>query len=136
MQPLMGRISDRVGRRRVIFIGISIAAVCSFMIPILEDLGMLFMIIIFLLVGIGMLEGVRSSVLAAAVECTGNHEGKTLGFAFTLMDGLGAFGALLAGWAAGIEFSHAFLLAGILCTSSLFLCFSVSMRSAIVSNTV
>ena len=136
MQPLMGRFSDRVGRRRVIFIGISIAAVCSFMIPILEDLGMLFMIIIFLLVGIGMLEGVRSSVLAAAVEFTGSHEGKTLGFAFTLMDGLGAFGALLAGWAAGIEFSHAFLLAGILCTFSLFLCFSVSMRSAIVSNTV
>jgi MFS family permease len=136
MQPLMGRFSDRVGRRRVIFIGISIAAVCSFMIPILEDLGMLFMIIIFLLVGIGMLEGVRSSVLAAAVEFTGSHEGKTLGFAFTLMDGLGAFGALLAGWAAGIEFSHAFLLAGILCTFSLFLCFSVSMRSAIVSNRV
>ena len=136
MQPLMGRFSDRLGRRRVILVGISIATVCSFMIPILEDLGMLFMIIIFLVVGIGMLEGVRSSVLAAAVEFTGNHEGKTLGFAFTLMDGLGAFGALLAGWAAGIEFSHAFLLAGILCTSSLFLCFSVSMRSAIVSNTV
>ena len=136
MQPLMGRISDRVGRRRVIFIGIAIAAVCSFMIPILENFGLLYMIIIFLLVGIGMLEGVRSSVLAAAVEFTGSHEGKTLGFAFTLMDGLGAFGALLAGWAAGIEFSHAFLLAGILCTSSLFLCFSVSMRSAIVSNTV
>ena len=67
--------------------------------------------------------------LAAAVEYTGSREGTTLGFAFTLMDGLGAFGALLAGWAAGIQFSHAFLLAGVLCTFSLILCFSVSLRS-------
>jgi len=87
------------------------------------------MIIILLLVGVRLLEGIRSSVLAAAVEYTGSREGTTLGFAFTLMDGLGAFGALLAGWAAGIQFSHAFLLAGFLCTFSLILCFSVSLRS-------
>ncbi len=83
-----------------------------------------------------MLEGVRSSVLAAAVEHTGSREGTTLGFAFTLMDGLGAFGALLAGWAAGIHFSHAFLLAGILCTFSLILCFFVSLGSSSVSPVV
>ena len=99
------------------------------MIPILENLGLLLMIIILLLVGVGLLEGIRSSVLAAAVEYTGSREGTTLGFAFTLMDGLGAFGALLAGWAAGIQFSHVFLLAGVLCTFSLILCFSVSLRS-------
>jgi len=97
------------------------------MIPVLENFGLLSMIIIFLLVGVGLLEGIRSSVLAAAVEFTGSREGTTLGFAFTLMDGIGAFGALLAGWAAGIQFSHAFLLAGILCTFSLILCFSVSL---------
>lgn len=126
MQPLMGRFSDRAGRRRVIVFGIATAAVCAFMIPVLENFGLLSMIIIFLLVGVGLLEGIRSSVLAAAVEFTGSREGTTLGFAFTLMDGIGAFGALLAGWAAGIQFSHAFLLAGILCTFSLILCFSVS----------
>ena len=96
MQPVMGRLSDRAGRRRVIVFGIAIAAVCAFMIPILENLGLLLMIIILLLVGVGLLEGIRSSVLAAAVEYTGSREGTTLGFAFTLMDGLGAFGALLA----------------------------------------
>ena len=89
-----------------------------------------------LLLGVGLLEGIRSSVLAAAVEFTGSREGTTLGFAFTLMDGLGAFGALLAGWAAGIQFSHAFLLAGILCTFSLILCFSVSLHSASVAKAV
>ena len=136
MQPLMGRFSDRAGRRRVIVLGIATAAVCAFMIPILENFGLLFMIIIFLLVGVGLLEGIRSSVLAAAVEYTGSREGTTLGFAFTLMDGIGAFGALLAGWAAGIQFSHAFLLAGILCTFSLILCFFVSLRSSSVSPVV
>ena len=106
------------------------------MIPILENFGLLFMIIIFLLVGVGLLEGVRSSVLAAAVEYTGSREGTTLGFAFTLMDGIGAFGALLAGWAAGVQFSHAFLLAGILCTFSLILCFFVSLRTDSVAQAV
>ena len=106
------------------------------MIPILENFGLLFMIIIFLLIGVGLLEGVRSSVLAAAVEYTGSREGTTLGFAFTLMDGIGAFGALLAGWAAGVQFSHAFLLAGILCTFSLILCFFVSLRTDSVAHAV
>ena len=129
MQPLMGRFSDHAGRRRVIVFGIATATVCAFIIPVLENFGLLLMIIISLLIGIGFLEGIRSSVLAAAVEYTGNREGTTLGFAFTLMDGIGAFGALLAGWAAGIQFSHAFLLAGILCTFSLIICFFVSLRS-------
>ena len=55
MQPVMGRLSDRAGRRRVIVFGIAIAAVCAFMIPILENLGLLLMIIILLLVGVGLL---------------------------------------------------------------------------------
>ena len=117
----------------MIVFGIATAAVCAFVIPVLENLGLLLLIIIFLLVGVGLLEGIRSSVLAAAVEYTGSREGTTLGFAFTLMDGLGAFGALLAGWAAGIQLSHAFLLAGILCTFSLILSFFVSLRSSSVS---
>jgi len=136
MQPLMGMVSDRAGRRKVIVFGIATAAVCAFMIPVLENFGLLLLIIIFLLVGVGLLEGIRSSVLAAAVEYIGSREGTTLGFAFTLMDGIGAFGALLAGWAAGIQFSHAFLLAGILCSFSLILCFSVSLRSSSVSHLV
>ena len=75
MQPLMGRLSDRAGRRRVIVFGIATAAVCAFMIPVLENFGLLWMIIMFLVVGVGLLEGIRSSVLAAAVEFTGSREG-------------------------------------------------------------
>ncbi|MBG55895.1 MAG: MFS transporter [Deltaproteobacteria bacterium] len=135
MQPLMGRLSDRVGRRRVIVFGIATSAVCAFFIPFLESLGLLLMIIIFLLVGVGLLEGIRSSLLAAAVEYTGGREGTTLGFAYTLMDGIGAFGALIAGWAAGIQFSHVFVLAGIICTFSLIFCFSVSLSSDNVTHT-
>ena len=136
MQPLMGRFSDHAGRRKVIVFGVATGAVCAFIIPILENFGLLFMIIIFLLVGVGLLQGVRSSLLAAAVEYTGSREGTTLGFAYTLMDGIGAFGALLAGWAAGIQFSHAFLLAGILCTFSLILCFFVSLRTEVLAQSI
>ena len=57
MQPLMGRFSDRTGRRRVIVFGIATAAVCAFMIPVLENFGLLLLIIIFMLVGVGLLLG-------------------------------------------------------------------------------
>ena len=82
-----------------------------------------------LLIGVASLECIRSSVLAAAVEYTGSREGTTLGFAFSLMDGVGAFGAMLAGWAAGIQFSHAFLLASALSATAMILGLSVSLRA-------
>ena len=129
MQPFMGKLSDQADRRRVIVFGIATAALCAFTIPVLESNDLLLLIFGVLMVGVGLLEGIRSSVLAAAVEFTGRREGTTLGFAFTLMDGLGAFGALLAGWAATIQYSHAFILAGILSTFSLILCFYVSFRN-------
>ena len=64
---------------------------------VLENFGLLSMIIMFLLIGVGLNEGIRSSVLAMAVDFTGDREGTTLGLAFTLMDGIGGFGALLGG---------------------------------------
>lgn len=53
--PLMGMLSDRAGRHRIIIFGITTAAVCAFMIPVLENFGLLSMIIMFLLVGVGLL---------------------------------------------------------------------------------
>ncbi|MEK9703002.1 MAG: MFS transporter, partial [Deltaproteobacteria bacterium] len=44
-----------------------------------------------------------------------------------LMDGIGALGALLAGWVAGYAFSNAFLLSGALAVCALFACLSVAM---------
>jgi hypothetical protein len=53
-------------------------------------------------------------VLAAAVDHAEEHEGKTLGLAFTLMDGVGALGALAAGVTAGFSWPHMFAMVGAL----------------------
>ena len=68
----------------MIVFGIANGAVCAYMIPVLENFGLLLMIIMLLMIGVGLIEGIRSSVLVAAVDFTGSHEGTTLGFAFTL----------------------------------------------------
>ena len=47
------------------------------------------------------------------------------------MDGIGALGALLAGWVAGYAFSNAFLLAGTLALFAMFACLSVAMPSSV-----
>lgn len=53
-----------------------------------------------------------------------------MGFAFSLMDGIGALGALLAGWVAGSAFSNAFLLSGLLATLAVLACLSASLCSS------
>ena len=130
LQPLIGRLSDAVGRRRVIIFGTSVSTLCSASVPFFEDGGFLGYILAVLVAGVAMLECIRSTVLASAVEYTGTREGTTLGFAFFLMDGVGAMGALLAGWAAGIKFSHVFLLASALSATALLLGLLVSLRSS------
>ena len=82
-----------------------------------------------LLIGVALLECVRSAILAGAVEYAGSREGATLGFAFSLMDGIGAFGAVLAGWVASFYFSNAFLLAGGLALLAVLACFTVSLQA-------
>ena len=50
-------------------------------------------------------------MLALAVDFAGQREATTLGFVFVLMDGVGAFGALLAGVVGDFQLHYAFLLA-------------------------
>ena len=129
-QPFIGRLSDRVGRRKVIVLGNGLAAAAAFSVRFFEQEGWLFAILGALLIGVALLECVRSAILAAAVEYAGTREGATLGFAFSLMDGIGAFGAVLAGWVASFHFSHAFLLAGGLALLAVLACFTVSLKAA------
>jgi len=51
---------------------------------------------------------IRACVLATAVDYSERGHSLTLGLAFTLMDGVGALGAVLAGLAAGFSWSHMF----------------------------
>jgi predicted MFS family arabinose efflux permease len=128
-QPFIGRLSDRVGRRKVIVLGNGLAAAAAFSVRFFEQEGWLFAILGALLIGVALLECVRSAILAAAVEYAGSREGATLGFAFSLMDGIGAFGAVLAGWVASFYFSNAFLLAGGLALLAVLACFTVSLQA-------
>jgi hypothetical protein len=60
---------------------------------------------------IGAFYGVRSVVLASAVDFAGKREGTTLGLTFVIMDGIGALGALLGGLAGDFDLTWAFVLA-------------------------
>ncbi len=127
-QPIVGRLSDLAGRRRVIVLGNGIAALAAFSVGWFEDAGSIAGVLVVLLAGVAVLECIRSSMLAVAVEHSQSREGLTLGFAFSLMDGFGALGALFAGWAAGIQFSHAFLLSSVFASIAVILGLNVSFR--------
>ena len=62
----------------------------------------------------GTLVAIRSGVLAMALDFTGQREATTLGFVFVLMDGVGALGAVLAGFVGDFQLRYALLLAAAL----------------------
>ncbi len=108
LQPIVGALSDRIGRRPVSIYGNVLAALAAgsmFVVPNL--LG----IVILQVVAIGVLVSIRSALLATAVEHSGNKESTTLGIAFSLMDGVGALGALIAGIVGTWDLAYPFLLA-------------------------
>ena len=111
LQPVLGHASDRFGRKFLLVAVLGIggafavaASLSSTFVPFL----------VCLMVAVALLTGIRPVVLATAVEVSGERESTTLGMAFTLMDGIGAFGAVIAGIAGRHDLSHAFLLAGLL----------------------
>ena len=110
LQPLMGHLSDVRGRRRVFAWSLLAAAPLGLAMPFVTSplLAMLFMIAM-----VGSFYGVRSVVLASAVDFAGKREGTTLGITFVIMDGVGALGALLGGLAGDIDLAYAFVLASV-----------------------
>ncbi|HIA78365.1 MAG TPA: MFS transporter, partial [Gammaproteobacteria bacterium] len=107
-QPLVGRWSDQIGRRRVFICGLTIAGTCALLaagFPLqLWTAGIL-------IAAMAILVFVRSSVLAMAVDYSGQREATTLGFIFALMDGVGALGAVTAGLVGDFELHYGFSLA-------------------------
>jgi MFS family permease len=110
-QPYIGKISDIAGRRKFIVGAILAASLFAFAAGIFVD----FSLFIIGLVGAASLfTAVRPVILAAAVEFSGKSESTTLGLVFAILDGVGALGALLAGFAGEINLSLAFILSGVL----------------------
>jgi MFS family permease len=127
LQPVIGHMSDRVGRKvlliTVLGIGGAFAVAASLLSAFIPFL-------ICLMAAVALLTAIRPVVLAAAVEVSGERESTTLGMAFTLMDGIGAFGAVIAGVAGRHDLSHAFLLAGVLALIASVIALRLPLRRA------
>ena len=117
-QPILGRLSDVIGRKRVLVGATSSAAVCAAGIALVsQPVGLVGIVIL----AAGLLVGVRAVMLAVMVEVSGQRESTTLGFAFGIMDGVGALGAVLAGLAGHLDLRYAFFFAATLAATSTFI---------------
>ncbi len=107
LQPAVGKFSDRVGRRPVIAGGNGIVVFSALAIALAPgpELAVFAMV-----VTATALVGVRSVVLASAVDFSGRREATTLGLTFAVMDGVGALGAVTAGALGNIDLHYAFIL--------------------------
>ncbi|MDH3792287.1 MAG: MFS transporter [Rhodospirillales bacterium] len=108
VQPFVGHLSDLTGRKRVVIVGNLAAAGAALAVALGPGPVSL---IAALIATAALLVGIRSAVLAAAVEFAGGREATTLGLAFAVLDGVGALGALLAGAVGSFDLHYAFLLA-------------------------
>lgn len=115
-QPFVGKISDIAGRKMLLVGAVGLAAVCAGAAGLFSG----FLPFIFSLVGAAsLLTAIRPVILAAAVEFSGDSESTTMGLVFAILDGVGALGALLAGYAGEIDLSLAFLISAVLSAVSI-----------------
>ncbi len=129
-QPLVGRWSDKAGRRQVFVTGSLCASSCAVMaaIPSAHNLAP-----VFLVIAMATLVVIRSSILAMAVDYSGHREATTLGFVFVLMDGVGALGAVAAGLVADFSLQYAFILAAGLSLTSVGITAGIALRQQAVT---
>ncbi|WP_421853174.1 MFS transporter [Oricola sp.] len=114
-QPWVGWMSDSIGRRPILVAGNAIAAGA---VTVLVFGPPFWLMVTMMAVAVAALDAIRAAMLATAVDHSGRNEGTTLGLAFVLMDGIGAFGAVLAGVAAGIAWPAMFALAAVFAFSA------------------
>lgn len=108
LQPVVGRWSDTVGRKRIFIGGAILASLSSTLVSLANDQASA---VAGIAAAMTVLVAVRSGVLAFAVEYVGRREGMTLGFVFAAMDGIGSVGAVLAGMVGEWGLRYCFTLA-------------------------
>jgi MFS family permease len=119
VKPLMGRVSDRVGRRQVIIPGLLIGATSVALLPYFASfIGLSVLSLVF---GLGFAT-VTSSTAALVADLTRDGRfGSSMGVLRTVMDVGQSIGPVLTGWMVGVAgYGSAFtLLAGILLLAAL-----------------
>ena len=108
LQPFFGKYSDGRGRKPMILLVLFGASFFALFAGISSTL---YWAVLGLLPAVAMLTAVRPVILAAAVEYSGKSEATTLGIVFAVLDGVGMFGALLAGLVGEYDLSYAFVMA-------------------------
>lgn len=108
-KPLMGRVSDRIGRRRVILPGLLLGAASVALVPIAP--GFLTLAALSLTFGLGFAT-VTSSTSALVADLTRNGRyGASMGVLRTVMDVGQSIGPVLTGWMVGTAgYASAFML--------------------------
>lgn len=122
LQPVVGRWSDTVGRKRIFVGGAVLAAACGMIVALASSATT---IVAGIVAAMTLLVAVRSGVLAFAVEYTGKREGTTLGFVFVAMDGIGSVGAVLAGIVGEWDLRYCFVLAAAFSALSIALAWAI-----------
>jgi MFS family permease len=120
-KPLMGKVSDRVGRKQVIIPGLLIGAASIVLLP--HAPSFIGLAVLSLAFGLGFAT-VTSSTAALVADLTqGNRYGSSMGVLRTVMDVGQSIGPVLTGWMVGYAgYGSAFtLLAAILLGAALLL---------------
>ncbi len=126
LQPLLGRYSD--GRDRKPLILVALFSACLFAL-FAGSSQSLFWVVAGLLPSIVILTAIRPVVLAIALEYSEKAAATTLGVVFTVLDGVGMLGALIAGLVAEIDLSLAFILAAALAFVAAIICCPLKLPS-------
>jgi MFS family permease len=126
LQPVFGKYTDNRERKPMILIVLFAASFFALFAGLSDSL---YWVILGLLPAVALLTAVRPVILAAAVEYTGKSEATTLGIVFTVLDGVGMFGALLAGLIGEFELRYAFIMAAALALVSAVLCLLLNLSN-------
>ncbi len=130
-QPLFGKYTDSRGRKPLILLALFGATFFALFAGLSDSL---YWAVLGLLPAVAILTAVRPVILAAAVEYTGKSEATTLGIVFTVLDGVGMFGALLAGLIGEFELRYAFIMAAAMALSAGLICLFLNFRTTALSD--
>ena len=106
--PILGRLADQAGRKRVIMLSMAVAALGCVTAAFATN-GIV--MVAGLVVGASVMTGTRPALLAMAIDISGHRETTTLGVVYAAMDGVGALGAVLAGLSGSVDLRYAIVFA-------------------------